>query len=157
MTQNYIFKNISSPKEYENLKNLAIQYYFNIQHELTTLTNSKLNDQIYQNIINEIVNKCSFLLDNNYRILITVQDGTVIYDSSKQNNSFSSFDNKSINENHNSRVSILSALFSCEKFGIGFDEKISTSTGNRERYVAIRIGDRIIDSSGCFRLSIKID
>jgi hypothetical protein len=92
------------------------------------------------------------------RIVITVPDGTVLIDTSRndgpgdpRNNLFQNFLNKTINENHNSRVAILNAqLYPC---GIGVESKKSTSTGQFEHYVAIRLGNHL-DNQGTVRLSV---
>ena len=71
------------------------------------------------------------------RILITLADfSTVLMDTSKgSNNTFNNFDNKAINENHNSRSAMLQALLS--KSGEGFEEKLSSSTNQTETYQAV--------------------
>jgi hypothetical protein len=57
-------------------------------------------------------------------------------------NSFEHFEDKTVNENHNTRVAILSAqLYSC---GAGVESKLSTTTGQSEIYVAIRLGQHLI-------------
>jgi hypothetical protein len=43
------------------------------------------------------------------RIVITLPDGTVVVDTSKNNNTYANFQAKAINENHNTRVAILDA------------------------------------------------
>src|SRR5262249_14404635 len=63
-------------------------------------------------------------------------------------NSFMHFSNKTVNENHNSRVSIFVAQeYLC---GIGIESKLSTSTGRHESYVALRLGNHL-DSDGTIR------
>jgi hypothetical protein len=94
------------------------------------------------------------------RVLVALPDGTVVLDTARpddpQNllpsgNSFQHFEDKTVNENHNSRVAILSAqLFPC---GIGAESKLSTTTGDTESYVAIRLGAHL-DNLGTVRLSI---
>ena len=58
---------------------------------------------------------------------------------------------KTINENHNSRVAIFMAQeYPC---GVGVENKVSTSTGADETYVARRAGNHL-DSAGTLRLSV---
>ena len=95
------------------------------------------------------------------RVVITVPDGTVVVDTARPDdptnilpsgNSFQHFQNKTVNENHNSRIAILDAQeWPC---GIGLEAKFSTSTGKRELYVAIRLGAHL-DSNGTARLSMR--
>ena len=86
------------------------------------------------------------------RILVTLPDGTTIFDSSKGNNSRLSITSKSINENHNSRLAIMAAGLS--QSGIGMEKKYSSSTGLNEQYLAHRIGKTQQDAIGCIRWSL---
>jgi hypothetical protein len=97
------------------------------------------------------------------RLVVTVADGTVVVDTGKpddpnnlkpqvQGNSYLHFINKTVNENHNSRIAILDAQL--QPCGKGVETKLSTSDGTKESYVAIRLGD-YLNSSGTARLSIK--
>lgn len=89
------------------------------------------------------------------RILITLADGTVLMDTSKgSNNTFSNFDNKAINENHNTRSAMLQALLS--KSGEGFEEKLSSSTNQTETYQAVRTGATAQKPNFLIRFSKKI-
>jgi hypothetical protein len=95
----------------------------------------------------------------NGRLVITVPDGTVVVDTGKPDdpnntmasgNSYRHYQNKTVNENHNSRMAILTAQeFPC---GLGIETKLSTTTGIRETYFAIRLGAQF-DNSGTARLS----
>lgn len=89
----------------------------------------------------------------NGRIVVTLPDGTVVVDTSKgTTNTFNNYKAKTINENHNSRISILdSQLYDC---GIGVETKRSTTDGTVESYVAKRLG-AYLDSSGTVRISHK--
>ena len=88
------------------------------------------------------------------RLLCTLADGTVFYDSgSKVKNSFSNYKSKSINENHQSRSAIQKAILSDE--GLGWEAKFSTSTNSYEQYVAMRVGMSQHDAMGVVRLSFK--
>jgi hypothetical protein len=101
------------------------------------------------------------LVTPNGRVVITLPDGTVVVDTSRADdptnvmpvgNSFAHFQSKTVNENHNSRVAIFMAQeYPC---GFGLESKLSTSTGQREIYVAGRLGTHL-DSSGTARISIR--
>ena len=97
------------------------------------------------------------------RVLITLPDGTAVVDTSKpddpsnstpdvQANSFQHFKNKTVNENHNTRISILDAqLWPC---GLGVERKFSTTDNVSEIYLAERLGN-YLNNDGTARLSIK--
>ena len=94
------------------------------------------------------------------RVLVTLPDGTVVLDTAKTDdpgntmasgNSFQHFQNKTVNENHNSRVAIFDAQeWPC---GVGLETKLSTTTGQHEIYLAIRLGAQF-DAIGTARLSV---
>jgi hypothetical protein len=94
------------------------------------------------------------------RLVVTVPDGTVVLDTARTDdptnvmavgNSFAHFQSKTVNENHNSRIAILAAQeYPC---GAGIESKLSTTTGQVESYLAIRIGAHL-DSLGTARLSV---
>ena len=82
---------------------------------------------------------------NGARILVTFPDGTVAYDSSKNDDGLNTFSHKEdanisgpINENHMTRFAFQSAAGSID--GRGAEIKLSTSTGNNESYYASRTG-----------------
>ena len=95
------------------------------------------------------------------RLVITVPDGTVVVDTARPDdpadtqpsgNSFQHFQGKTVNENHNSRVAVFDAQeWPC---GVGIEAKFSTSTGQRELYLAMRLGPHL-DNNGTARLSMK--
>lgn len=88
------------------------------------------------------------------RVLITLSDGVVAYDSSKgANNTYANYRSNTINENHNSRVAIMTALLG--NSGNGYETKYSTSTGVLQAYNAIRIGYSTSESLGCSRISVN--
>lgn len=92
---------------------------------------------------------------NNLRIVITLSDGTVAYDTSKTdtgNNTYAKYTTKTINENHNSRVAILQALLGSS--GVGFETKYSTSSTQMTNYFAQRVGPSVADSMGVIRVSV---
>jgi hypothetical protein len=94
------------------------------------------------------------------RMVVTVPDGTVVLDTSRTDgdetmptsNTYQHFLNKTINENHNSRVAIMTAqAYPC---GQAIEAKLSTTDGVREYYLANRLGN-YLDNFGTARLSVK--
>ena len=103
---------------------------------------------------NTLLSTCKTIANGiqNGRVVITLPDGTVVVDTSKNNNTYQNFQNKAINENHNSRVAIFTAQqWAC---GTGIESKLSTSTRVRETYYALRLGSHL-DSVGTARLSVQ--
>ena len=89
---------------------------------------------------------------NNSRILGALVEGVVFYDSSKgDKNTFSNYKEKKINENHMSRAAIREAVDSED--GIGWESKYSSTVGDFENYVAIRVGNSKHDGVAVIRLS----
>src|SRR5215510_6502014 len=94
------------------------------------------------------------------RMLVTVPDGTVVLDTARPDdpdnmltvgNSYQHFQQKTVNENHNSRVAVFAAqLYPC---GYGLESKLSSTTGLTESYIALRLGNHL-DSIGTARISI---
>ena len=106
--------------------------------------------KIFNNYVEEIDNK-----KLSVRILVSLADGTVMMDTSKgEQNKYSRFKRKEINENHNSRLSILQALLI--KSGEGYEEKFSTSTNQTEEYYAIRTGSSTQRGNFTIRFSLKL-
>lgn len=119
------------------------------------INNAQQSNNNYSQLVASMDQILNYYLPKVVRILITLPDGTVMYDSSKGNtNTRDNFLSKSINENHNTRVAIMIAQMN--KCGIGYEEKYSSTTQNNEIYVAYRIGDQY-HNTGTFRLSVKID
>ena len=88
-----------------------------------------------------------------FRILVTLSDGTVRFDSSKGiNNTWANANSKSINENHNTRPAIMSAQLTCD--GNGNELKFSTSTQAFEAYSAKRIVNEYGANNGTVRVSL---
>jgi len=86
------------------------------------------------------------------RILVTQPDGTVYFDSSKGiANSYANAIAKTINENHNTRASIMSAQLTCD--GRGNELKLSTSTNQIEAYDARVIVQEYGNNLGTVRVS----
>ena len=86
------------------------------------------------------------------RVLISLSDGTVAYDSNSSFNSFVDYKAKKINENHNSRIPIFTALIS--NSGVALEQRYSSSTGRFTNYIAQRVGLSAQDSMGCVRISV---
>jgi hypothetical protein len=89
---------------------------------------------------------------NDLRVVVTLADGTVAYDSSNLDNTFSKYQAKTINENHNSRIAILQALLG--NSGVGFETKYSTTNQHMTNYFAQRVGPSIADAMGVIRVSV---
>jgi hypothetical protein len=92
------------------------------------------------------------------RVLVSDSDGTVAYDSNNYigkniTNTYSNYTDKVINENHNSRAAIMTALIS--NAGVGTEQKWSTSTNNFTQYLAVRIGINSETSYGVIRVSMS--
>jgi hypothetical protein len=86
------------------------------------------------------------------RGLVTLPDGSVVYDSSKTNTATAAR-NKTINENHNSRQVIMKAILGPQG-QYQYEGKYSTSDGAFESYIATCIGGDGVTSLGCVRLSL---
>jgi hypothetical protein len=90
------------------------------------------------------------------RILVTLADGTTVFDSSRGANPNSAntpanATAKAINENHMSRLAIAAAMLG--QSGVGMEKKYSTSSQNFEQYLAHRLGRSQQDAVGCIRYS----
>ena len=89
---------------------------------------------------------------NGLRVLISLSDGTVAYATSRGAlNTFADYQSKSINENHNTRVAVMTALLG--NSGTGFETKQSTSTGYPSAYSVLRMGMASSVSLGCVVVS----
>lgn len=74
-----------------------------------------------------------------FRILITIADGNVFFDSFKnEKNTYNNFLEENINQNHGSRHYIQEAFHS--KDGIGYEAKWSSTTKGLESYYSVRLG-----------------
>jgi hypothetical protein len=71
------------------------------------------------------------------KLLLALDDGTVIYDSSKTNSALN-FKNKTVNENHSGRPEILLANLSAS--GRGTARRFSSSSSSAFLYNAYRLG-----------------
>jgi len=129
--------------------------------QLKTLLAAVVDQATYQSLLDLARSIASSITTG--RVLITLPDGTVVVDTSKtddpsdstpdvQANSFQHFKNKTVNENHNTRISILNAqLWPC---GLGVERKFSTTDNVFEIYLAKRLGP-YLNNEGTARLSIK--
>ncbi len=128
------------------------------QPHLRNLLNNLENQATYEALLSRARAIASTIAGG--RVVVTLPDGTVVLDTARPDdasnalpsgNSYLHFVQKTVNENHNTRVAIFSAqLYPC---GIGVERKLSTTTGTTESYVALRLG-RHLDSAGTVRLSI---
>ncbi|MBL8498249.1 hypothetical protein ABF87_07000 [Nitrosomonas sp. JL21] len=120
-------------------------------NSFTTKLNAVANVATYNALRTEANATAALIADG--RVVVTLPDGTVVVDTSKgAANTYQNFQDKVINENHNTRVAILDAqLYDC---GVGLETKTSTSTGSEEVYVAKRLG-AYLNSAGTVRLSHK--
>jgi len=127
-------------------------------NNLRVLLNNVTDEVTYEVLYNAALSLANTI--PNGRVLIALPDGTVVVDTSKPTdftninsgyaNSYAHFQNKNVNENHNTRV----AVFDAQLFpvGIGVETKFSTTDGTNEQYVAIRLGN-YLNSSGTARFS----
>ena len=124
--------------------------------EVVAFTNRPGNAAQYAKaikVLERVTSDCDIAAKNTgllgARILATLSDGTVWFDSSKTNNTHEAFKLKKINENHNTRPAILKALMD----GEGYEAKYSTSDDKRQEYIAMRLGASSEESLGVVRLS----
>jgi hypothetical protein len=96
------------------------------------------------------------------RILATLPDGTVWYDSqrnisstSDNSNTYNNFLKKSITENHNNRSAFLQALLSDD--GYGYEGRVASITGfngARDTRIALRLGPNKNNVIGIIAMSL---
>lgn len=128
---------------------------FNIQRFCETETDSSYNTAV--NVLQALINKCNtvaYPAGTSYRIVATLTDGTVWFDSSKSNNTFQNFKDKKINENHNTRRPFMESLLD-EDITYPYESKVSTTTGLFEERVVMRIGGSKTEPLGCIGLSAR--
>ena len=134
----------------ENLGNLINIWYFNTNDD-------GLYTKLYAGVMSFIDpnnnNGFAKLNGQEARILMTLGDGHVVIDSSKDEatNTYDNYLEDAINENHNSRVSIMTALMN--NSGIAFEEKRSSSDQNYQIYMSVRVGTSPSVPAGVIRLS----
>lgn len=125
-----------------------------IKYDLDGLLKNTLDQNTYNTLIeacNKIINKFNKICHNHTgRLLISLPDGTVVFDSSRGNNTYNNFKNNKINVNHNTRRSIMASQL--YKNGTAYERKYSTTTQQKEIYVSIRLG-KFRNSQGTATLS----
>jgi len=89
------------------------------------------------------------------KILLALDDGTVIVDTSKDNtvNTYSNFTDGSVNVNHNSRPEIINALLNSS--GVSSSVRFSTSTSSSFQYYAVRLGNSPQAPLGTIRIAFQ--
>ena len=90
------------------------------------------------------------------RILLSISDGTVAFDSSKgfANNTWAGYTGNTINSsNHNTRPEILVAVLG--NTGVGLSERYSRSVQTFQKYQATRFGSSTQSNAGTFRVSMN--
>lgn len=135
---------------YQSLMDILTPHRIDFRDRLAAVTNAATYVNLL-NLANTIANQ------NSARIVVTLPDGTVVVDTNRndgpadpKNNAYPNFVNKTINENHNSRIAFMSAqTWPC---GVAVETKTSTSTGQVENYVAFRLGAHL-DNAGTVRIS----
>ncbi len=108
------------------------------------------------NILAALINKCNavaFPTGTTYRVVATLSDGRVWYDSSKTNNSYQNFLDKLINENHNTRRPFMEVLLSDKVYA--YEAKLSTSTKKYEERIVMRLGASNLEPLGSIGLSVQ--
>lgn len=121
-----------------------------ISEFLNNPTNETAWDNMNTGIIKFLTNYSPLLYG--LRVLITLADGEVAYDSASDNNTFANYQSGALGDNHNTRVCIMVALLG--NSGVGYEEKYSSTTGKHENYSAIRMGLSTAKPLGCARVSV---
>jgi len=121
-----------------------------IYHRIDLLL-KEVNEDNYDEFVTVVMLVSSRI--NNGRIVVALPDGTVVVDTFK-NNTWAGYQNKTINENHNTRISFLDAQDNVG--GVGYERKLSSTTGHYEKGVAVRLGE-YLNNNGTIRLSAMFD
>ena len=90
----------------------------------------------------------------NSGVMLILDDGTVIFDSTKgpAGNTYASYKNKTVNsDNHNTRPEVLNAVLSSS--GVGVAARFSSSSGSELKYLAQRMGEAPQRNLGTLRVS----
>lgn len=94
--------------------------------------------------------------DSSLRLLLSISDGTVAFDSSKgfATNTWNNYTNNNINSsNHNTRPEIMVAVLG--NTGVGLSERYSRSVQRFQKYQANRFGSSTQSNAGTFRVSMN--
>lgn len=113
--------------------------------------------EVYEDLLDKsdlTAKKAQHALKTCTRVTITLPDGTVVLDTSlgDDNDVAKGFTEGELLANHNTRVAIMHAQEL--EGGVDAERKYSTTTGDHEKYVAIRLGTHL-DSIGTARISAK--
>jgi hypothetical protein len=128
------------------VNNIPVQNYVNNFLTEITQANWDLMDAALKVAIPAV------LQPSGIRLLITVADGAVAYDSSRPTrNTWQNFVDRAINDNHNTRPEILQALLATS--GVGSANRYSTSVRKVDLNLATRFGLSVTYPLGCYRLS----
>ena len=123
---------------------------------MSTLVSDPNSDYAYNTFFALVKNLFGIDPSNNpthKRLVIIEQDGTVIMDTSKNNNTRNNWKDKVINENQNTRICVLNAQLFPD--GSGCETRMSSNSNTLQKYVAVRAG-RFTHSYGTFRLSVDV-
>jgi len=94
--------------------------------------------------------------DSTLRILLSISDGTVAFDSSKgaAANTWAGYTANTVNSsNHNTRPEIMVAILG--NTGVGLSERYSRSVQRFQKYQANRFGSSTQSNAGTFRVSMN--
>jgi hypothetical protein len=94
--------------------------------------------------------------DSALRILLSISDGTVAFDSSKgvAGNTWAAYTANTVNSsNHNTRPEIMVAVLG--NTGVGLSERYSRSVQRFQKYQANRFGSSTQSNAGTFRVSMN--
>lgn len=145
-------------KLYKKIYNNILDYELEVKiNDLIQLpVGSPEQELAYNNLLTLLVKVFGVTLGTESpRVLVTEPDGKVIYDTAKgaDVNTVQNFNAGLINENHNTRPSIMAAqLFEA---GVGHEIRFSNSVDANQSYVAVRAG-RFLDRAYVIRYSVNI-
>lgn len=93
----------------------------------------------------------------NSTVLLALDDGTVIFDSTKgpSLNTYANYGSKTVNtDNHNTRPEIMNATLSTS--GVGVAARFSSSSGSEFKYLAQRMGEAPQRNLGTLRVAQRV-
>jgi hypothetical protein len=106
--------------------------------------------------LNDASNNFAVGADSALRILLSISDGTVAYDSSRgaATNTWAAYTANTVNSsNHNTRPEIMVAVLG--NTGVGLSERYSRSVQKFQKYQANRFGSSTQANAGTFRVSMN--